>query len=287
MKYAISAATGHLGQGVIRQLQKLVPDTEIVAIVRNSEKAKQLLPTNIEVRQADYTDQSAMEKALTSIDRLLFISSVPNGDTPRQSQHANVIKAAENAGVQYVAYTSFAKADTATSPLSADHVATEKMIKESGLSYSFLRNAWYLENESAYFKAALAGQNAVYAAGNGKISYALEREYAEAAADVLVTKNPKRVYEFGGQPATYQDLQDALRKATNNSFSFKSVSDDEYYQGLIDAGMDQQFANVLLSMQIMMRENELNVNSNDLPDVLGHPVASLAEAVQEVINGLK
>ncbi|MFD1454069.1 SDR family oxidoreductase [Levilactobacillus lanxiensis] len=284
MKYAISAATGRFGQLVINDLLKTVDASDIVAIVRNASKGQQVLPAEVTVRQADYNDEAALEQALTGIDRLLFISSVPGGEVSRQQQHANVVTAAQKAGVGFVAYTSFAHADTAKSPLSVDHVATEKLLKASGLRYSFLRNAWYLENETNYLKAGVHGQNAVYAAGHGKISFALEREYAEGAARVMTMADPKAVYEFGGEPRTYADLAETLWKVTGKSFTFKSVDDATYRESLSAAGMAPEMVEVLSAMQAMMREGELDVESSDLPDVLGRPLTTFPDAIHEILR---
>ncbi|ATU70483.1 NAD(P)-dependent oxidoreductase [Levilactobacillus brevis] len=283
MKIAISAATGHFGQLAIQELLKTVAAGDIVAVVRNREKGQRLLPAGITVRQADYTDEVAMTTALAGIDRLLFISSVPGGPVSRQQQHANVVKAAQAAGVSYVAYTSFAKADTAQSPLSKDHVATEALLKASGLQVSFLRNAWYLENELSYLQAGAQGQDSVYAAGDGRIGFALEREYAEAAAKVMTTPVPKPVYEFAGTPVTYAELAATLQTVTGQAVTFKTVSDDTYRQDMREAGVAPELVEVLLSMQIMMRAGELDVTSSDLADVLGRPVTPLATAIREIL----
>jgi len=284
MKYAISAATGHFGQLAINELLKEISASDITAVVRNVDKAKKVLPAGINIARADYTDKKALVEALKGIDKLLFISSVPGGDISRETQHRNVVEAAKESGVSYIAYTSFAKADDAKSALSSDHKATEKMIKESGLKYSFLRNAWYLENEMSYLKSGAAGQDAVYAAGEGKIGFALEREYAVAAAKVMELDTPKDIYEFAGKPVTYAELGQAVKEVTGKSFEFKSVSDDEYRQSMIKAGFDEGTADVFVGMQEMMRDNELNVDSTDLPDVLGHNLAILPDAVKEILN---
>lgn len=284
MKIAISAATGHFGQLAIQELLKTVAAGDIVAVVRNREKGQRLLPAGITVRQADYTDEVAMTTALAGIDRLLFISSVPGGPVSRQQQHANVVKAAQAAGVSYVAYTSFAKADTAQSPLSKDHVATEALLKASGLQVSFLRNAWYLENELSYLQAGAQGQDSVYAAGDGRIGFALEREYAEAAAKVMTMPVPKPVYEFAGTPVTYAELAATLQTVTSQAVTFKAVSDDTYRQDMREAGVAPELVEVLLSMQIMMRAGELDVTSSDLADVLGRPVTPLATAIREILS---
>lgn len=212
MKIAISAATGHFGQLAIQELLKTVAAGDIVAVVRNREKGQRLLPAGITVRQADYTDEVAMTTALAGIDRLLFISSVPGGPISRQQQHANVVKAAQAAGVSYVAYTSFAKADTAQSPLSKDHVATEALLKASGLQVSFLRNAWYLENELSYLQAGAQGQDSVYAAGDGRIGFALEREYAEAAAKVMTCQSLNRFMNLLGRQSPTRNWRQRYKR---------------------------------------------------------------------------
>ncbi|MFC6181866.1 SDR family oxidoreductase [Lactiplantibacillus daowaiensis] len=284
MKYAVSAATGHFGQIVVRELLKTVAPTDIVAIVRNPQKAAQVLPTSIDVRQADYTDQAALTTALQGVDRLLMISSVPGGAISRQQQHQNVIAAAKAAGVTFIAYTSFAHAETAKSALSTDHVATEKWLRDSGLQVSFLRNAWYLENELSYLKAGATGQAAKYAAGDGKISFALEREYAVAAAKVLLTATPKPVYEFGGQPRTYADLAQAVAQATGRTdVEFQAVSDADYAADLTANGMSESLVPVFVGMQQMMRANELDVVSDDLPTVLGHELTPITTAINEIL----
>ncbi|ABJ57731.1 Predicted nucleoside-diphosphate-sugar epimerase [Lactobacillus delbrueckii subsp. bulgaricus ATCC BAA-365] len=106
-----------------------------------------------------------------------------------------MVEAAKNAGVGYVAYTSFPKASESDNWLAADHKLTEKLLKESGLKHSFLRNNWYLENEMTFL--APGPVNRIYWANNFA-GWAPESEYAAAAVKVLTSDDPKEVYEFAG-----------------------------------------------------------------------------------------
>ena len=79
------------------------------------------------------------------------------------------------------------------------HVATEAAIIKTGIPYSFLRNNWYLENEIGSIQGASAGAPWVTSAGTGKVGWALQQEYAEAAATVLVGNGHENtVYELSG-----------------------------------------------------------------------------------------
>ncbi len=232
------------------------------------------------VRPGDYDNEAELTASLAGIDRLLFVSSQPGGPVSREQQHLNVVNAAKAAGVGYVAYTSFPHADTATSPLSADHKATEKALNDSGIAHSFLRNNWYLENELATLKDAQAGKPFVYAGGDGQVGWALEREYAEGAANVLASDSQKPVYEFSGAPLTYSQLADAL----SGDFAVQSLTTDDYNKGLQAAGLDEGTAGVVTMIQQLIRDGELAKTSTDLPEVLGHELTPLDAALAEVLQ---
>lgn len=133
MKYGVTASTGKFGKKAVEYLIELVDKADIVAFARDTKKAKEILPTGIEIRHADYTDEKGLEEAFTGIGRLLFVSSVPGGSYPRDKQHLNVVEAAKNVGVDFVAYTSFPHANEAKSPLAGDHKITEEALSKSGL----------------------------------------------------------------------------------------------------------------------------------------------------------
>lgn len=284
MKYAITAATGNFGQTAAKELLNLTNnDDKIIAIVRNTDKAKDLLPDRIEIRQGDYADEASMETALQGVDRLLFISSQPGGAVARDVQHQNVVKALVAAKVQFVAYTSFPNAQTSTSALASDHKLTEDTIKQSNVTHAFLRNNWYLENEMGLLQNGAANKTVSYWASNNA-GWALEREYAAAAAKVLTLSNPNEVYEFAGPSRSYAQLGAAIKEATGNDFAVKQVSAAEYQAELEAAGLDKDTAALFTSFQAPINDGSLNEATTDLATVLGHDLTSLPAAIKEIIN---
>lgn len=286
MKYAVTGATGKFGQIVIKVLAENIDNRDIIALARNLDKAEKLLP-GIEARPGSYDSQEVLEKSLAGVDKLLLISSIPGQAVSRIQQHQNVINAAKKAGVRFIAYTSFPHADTAKSPLAVDHKNTEQAIRQSGIGYSFLRNNWYLENERQQIPAAANNQPFVYSAGDGKVGWALEREYAEAAARVLLSDDPKTTYEFSGPQHDYADLARALKVVTGNDFEVLSLSDDEYRKRLVATGFSPQAAAGIVGMQRLIRNGDLEETSGDLPEALGHPLPTFEESLKEVVGRLK
>lgn len=123
MHYLVTGATGGFGGYALEFLKKMVPQNEIYVLVRSEEKGEALKEAGFNIRIGDYDDLDSMKEALKGIDRLLFVSGVPGN---RQAEHKNVVKAAQAAGVSYIAYTSFADADHSISVLAPDHQFTEK-----------------------------------------------------------------------------------------------------------------------------------------------------------------
>lgn len=283
MKYAITAATGKFGIAAVDALLKEVSANEIVAIVRDTTKAKEVLPDGIEIREGNYDDKESMVNAFAGIDKVLFISSQPGGKVARDIQHQNVVDALVQDNVDFVAYTSFPDAQNSVSQLAGDHKATEDAIKKAGIKHAFLRNNWYLENEIGFIQSGVANQTASYWASN-TVGWALEREYATAAVKVLVGDNTKDVYEFSGEAYDYEDLGKALKVATGNDFEVKQVTHDEYVSLLESAGLDNQMAAMFASFQAPIDEGSLVPKTDDLVEVLGHKTLSLEDAVREMIK---
>lgn len=277
--FAITGVTGNFGRTAIKHLAQLVPANQIIALARNTEKAQEVVPEGVTVRAGDYTKPEELAESLKGVDRLLFISSQPGAPVSRETQHRNVVSAAQKAGVSFIAYTSFPHADTSTAPLADDHKLTEELIVKSGIDHSFLRNNWYLENEAATINAAKSGKDFVYSAGKGRAGWALEREYATAAAEVLATGDTaKEIYEFAGPARTYEDLA----QATPGDFKVASVNDAEYQAGLQSAGLDEGTAQVVTSFQTYIRQGVLDEETTDLQEVLGHELTPLTEAIKEL-----
>ena len=181
----ITGATGQLGRLVISHLLKTTPSGQIVAAVRDPAKAADLQALGVHVRQADYNDPASLDTAFAGATKVLLISSNDIGN--RTAQHQNVIDAAVRASAALLAYTSVLHADTSLLGLASEHRETEDAIRASGLTYTLLRNGWYLENYTAGLKGALEHGALSGAASDGKIAAAARDDYAQAAAVVLAS----------------------------------------------------------------------------------------------------
>lgn len=280
---AITGATGQLGQHVVANLLKTTAADQLVAVVRNPAKAEALSQQGVNVRQADYGDEGALTKALQGVEKLLIISSSEVGQ--RAPQHRNIIQAATAAGVKFIAYTSLLHADTSPLGLADEHIATEKMLADSGIPYALLRNGWYTENYLASAPPALEHGVFIGAAGEGKIASATRADYAAAAARVISEEgHAGKVYELAGDNGwTLSELAAELAKQSGKKVVYQNLSQADFAAALKSVGLPDGLADMLADSDVGASKGGLFDDSHTLSQLIGRPTTTLADSVKGIL----
>jgi NAD(P)H dehydrogenase (quinone) len=278
MTIVVTGATGQLGRHVVESLlAKGVPAADIVGVGRNIDKIADL---GITTRKAAYEDVDALKAAFAGADAVLLISGSEVGK--RIEQHRNVIEAAKQAGVGRIVYTSIPRADTTTMKLAAEHTATEKLLAESGIPHTLLRNGWYIEN----YPLAQAVEHGLFgAAGDGRISASPRVDYAEAAASALVGEGHEgKVYELGGEAFTMAELAAEVSRQSGRQVTYTDLGEEKYAEFLVGVGLDAPHAAVLADSDAAAAEGALFVPKTDLENLLGRPVTPLATSIAAALR---
>ncbi|SHF12945.1 NAD(P)H-binding [Cnuella takakiae] len=140
----VTGATGQFGSKAIDHLlSKGVKESQVVALVRDTAKASHLQDKGVELRNGDYSDFDSLVEAFQGIKKLLLVSSNDRGVVEnRTAHHINAIKAAKEAGVNHIVYTSFVRKPgyehTAIAAFQNSHVQTEIFLKNSGVDFTIL-----------------------------------------------------------------------------------------------------------------------------------------------------
>lgn len=284
MKLLVTGATGKLGSKIANVLLAKVPADQLAVSVRNPEKAEDLRAKGVDVRHGDFDQPETLAAAFKGIDRLLIISA--DGDTEtRIRQHNNAVNAAKNAGVSFIAYTSIANAQKSTNFLAEVHKATEIAIQKTGIPYSFLRNNWYLENELSTIQGVQGGAPWVTSAGSGKVGWALQQDYAEAAAEVLAGEGHENtIYELSGKPLSQEEIAAAVSQVIGKEVPVQHVDDSKYAEIMTQAGIPDFVVPMLVAIQKDIREGTLDIESNDFEKLLGRSETPVVDGVRKLIS---
>lgn len=281
MTTLITGATGQLGRLTIDSLLARGADPQsIVAGARDVSKATDLADRGIRVVALDYDDAASVTAALDGVDSVLLISGSEVGR--RTPQHKAVIDAAKAAGVSKLVYTSAPKATTSDLVLAPEHKATEELIAASGVPAVILRNNWYSENYLG--NLAQAAESGVFAAsvGDGKVASASRRDFADAAAAVLLEDGHiGEVYELAGDVAwDFAELAAAIAEVVGRPVEYKALSTEEHAAVLAAAALDEDTIGFVTALDAGIRSGALADTDGTLARLIGRPTTPLVEGLR-------
>src|SRR5258708_7316512 len=283
----VTGATGHLGRLVVDALLEAVPAGQVVAAVRTPAKAADLAAPGVQVREADYERPETLAAAFAGADKVLLISSSEVGR--RAPQHTAAIEAAKAAGVGLLAYTSRLHADRATMALAAEHQATERAIRDSGVPFALLRHGWYTENYTAALAPALEFGAIPGSSGEGRVASATREDYARADVAVLLADGQENtVHELSGDTAwTAAELAAEVSAQSGRQVVYTDLPQAEYAKVLLGAGLPEPVAEILADSSAATARGELADVTGELSRLIGRPSTPLADSVAAALKALQ
>lgn len=282
MTIVVTGATGHLGRLTVDALlERGVPAAQIRAAGRSAERLAPLAALGVQTAVIDFEKPETLDAAFAGADALLLVSGSEVGQ--RIPQHRNAIEAAARANVGRIVYTSAPRATDTDLILAPEHAETEQLLAASGLPVTVLRNNWYTENYVGQVDTAAATGELVGSAAAGRVASASRKDYAEAAAVVLITDGHEgAVYELGGDVAwTFDDLAATVGELLGRPVVYRSVTPDEHTAALRDAGLDEGTAGFVVALDGNIRDGALAEVTGTLSELIGRPTTPLAIGLSE------
>jgi NAD(P)H dehydrogenase (quinone) len=278
-KIVISGASGGLaGETIEALITRGVPIEKLILVTRTPDKLSPLAERGATVREGDFDKPDALPAAFAGGRQLLLISTSGGGD--RVAQHTAAINAARRVGIKHIVYTSWINAvEDNPAAVTRDHMATEDLLRKSGIPYTILRNQRYADGLIAEGARAIATGQIVSNSGRGKWAPVTRRDCAGAAAAVLVTPGHERkTYEISGPDLISEtDFAKLLTQITGKSVRVIDVDDATYVATLEQAGVPEEGAKFAASFGVATRVNQLNIKSDTLQILLGRAPQSVRE----------
>jgi NAD(P)H dehydrogenase (quinone) len=301
-RIVITGASGQYGRSATDKLIARGRAGDLILITRTPEKLADRTAQGCEVRYGDYDEPETLADALRGAERMLLISGTRVG--ARVAQHKAAIDAAVQAGVHHLIYTSFIGIDDPANPAEVrhDHIETERLIKESGLGWTMLRDAHYADAMvlAAAPNFIATGQwpnNAAF----GKEAMVWREDCVESAVAVLSGEGHEgQVYnitgpdlqDFGevaaliseitGYPLEYQPIDDETQYAIFDAMGIpRRPVDDQYVKGIPWNSDD------MVTFGQAIREGFLAVRTDDVERLTGRPARSVRQMIEENADFLR
>lgn len=269
MSIAVTGATGDLGRRVAIELASRGVQQRL--IVRDPARVPQL--PGVQTAVAPYEDSEAMARALEGTNTLFLVSA--HEDPDRISVHRKAVEGARLAGVERIVYTSFmGAAPNATFPYARDHNATERAIRDAGISLTSMRNALYADVAPHF-----VGKDGVIRApaGHGRVAWVARADVARLGAVLLVEPGHEgQIYDVSGPHAI--DLFETARiltRATHRAITYHAETLDEARASR--AGHPDWLVDGWIGSYLMLETGEGSVTSHTIERLTGRAPMTLSE----------
>jgi NAD(P)H dehydrogenase (quinone) len=286
-KILITGASGAVGKKTIEHLlKKGIPASQLVGLSRKTEGLEDLISKGVEIRIGDYFDYNSLLHAFEGVSKVMLTSAV--AFTDRSTQHFNVITAARQVGVKHVVYMSVMRkqgSERIMNGITESDLFTEQALKSSGLDYTIVYHPPFLDLLSFYYGATPFENGINIPASDGKMAPATRNELAEAHAEILNTAgHENKIYSLGGSYAfSFVDIAKYLGEIKQHAISFKTISTEQYIDGMVAQGMPQPVAEFLTNWVIAIEAGEFAYQSGDLERLLGRKTISFKEHIESTL----
>lgn len=218
----LTGATGNVGMEVIKSLCALDPPLEIVAGIRDVEQDKEkLLPYKVSLKKFDFTNIDTYIPAVENCQILFLLRPPQISDT--EKYYKPLINSAKQTGIRHIVFLSVQGVEKSSI---IPHHKIEKLIMESGISYTFLRPAYFMQNFSTTLREDLLTKKIIFLpAGNAKFTLVDVRDVGKVAATIILdTKNHiNKSYELTcTEKLSFQEMAEKLTKGLATQINYQS-----------------------------------------------------------------
>ena len=212
----ITGAGGKTGRSLVRSLSKV---ESICAFVHHEEHISVLKSLGAKkVIVGDMGDVAAIRSGMRDVRAVYHIC--PNM-SPDETVIGNlVISAARESGVEHFVYHSVLHPQVEKMTHHWQKMRVEQMIFESGLPFTILQPASYMQNLLAGWKSIIeAGVLRVPYSVDSKFSFVDLEDIAEAAKIILTQANHKNaIYELAGMlPMSHMEVAESFSRVLNRN----------------------------------------------------------------------
>jgi uncharacterized protein YbjT (DUF2867 family) len=281
----VTGATGHLGSAVVENLLRHTSAARVAVMVRKPERAGTLAARGIDVRPGDYDEPKSLTRSLAGADRLLLVSASGIDHERRSARHRNVIKAAVRAGVGHVFYTSLLPGEGPAAYVMRAHLDTERDLKASGLPFTILRNGVYTEAWPRYLGDVSGGEVAIPA--DGPVSWVSRADLARGIARLLLDggRSGTTLNLTGPVALDIRSFVEVMGRLRDRPLVRRIVPLEEYIARLMAAGKAEDFARKWATTYFGMARGEFGRVDPFLGGLLGRPLRTVAEVLEEPSHG--
>lgn len=278
----VTGATGNVGLEVLRSLQALPFEGEVRAGVRDVQKARAQLSEfpGIEPVRFDFADPRTFGAALQGVESVFLL--LPPGLPDAAVRFGQVVEAARAANVQHLVFMSVQGAETMRF---IPHHKIEKVLTASGMPFTLLRPAYFMQNFNTTLRADVVGRSQVFLpAGHARFTLIDVRDIGRVAATVLRHPAPHagQAYALTAEQAlTFGEMAAQLTQGLGRPVPYKSPTLLRFFLTKKQQGVPTMFILVMIMLHYLPRFQKQPLITDWVRRLTGHAPHTFAQYVHD------
>jgi uncharacterized protein YbjT (DUF2867 family) len=213
----VSGATGNVGSQIVQRL--LAADIPVRAGASSAEAVRSRFGDQVEAVTLDFTDSATWERAYSGVHQM-FLMRPPHLGKPKK-QMLPSLEAAKAAGVRHVVLLSLQGAERNNL---VPHHALEDWLRESGLSWTFVRAAFFMQNLTTTHLTDVRDRDTIMVpAGDGATAFVDVHDVAAVSVQALLHPEEHHSTAWtptGPQALTYAEVASILTDVLDRPISY-------------------------------------------------------------------
>jgi len=263
----VTGATGTVGREVVPRLA--VEGVKVRAAARHP-RMLALPEEHVEIMAMDLRNPSDLDRALEDAEKILYISPL---DETMAEHAALMVERAQAQGVRHmVRLSALGVGSSRNITLAKVHGEVERIIRGSGIEWTFLRPNAFMQNFITYWGESIRKENAFFIPqGQGRVSIIDARDIADVAVVALTQAgHAGRVYELCGPEAlSNNDIAESLSAVLGREISYRDIPAGEARSALIAQGMSEWMMNVIMELFEMSAADEAAEVNGEVERLIG------------------
>lgn len=273
----VTGAAGKTGLAVLRALARRDEATRAL-VYRSAYVGPARAAGAQDVIVGDMREEKLLATAVRGVRAIYHVA--PNMHPDEVQMGAIALRAAQSAGLERFAYHSVLHTQTESMPHHWNKLRVEEMLFESGLSFTILQPAAYMQNIAGNWEtiAAQGVYRVPYPAAT-RLSLVDLADVAEVAAKILTESgHAAATYELVGTPPLSQsEVAQTLSRVLGRPVRAEEIPLDAWQEQAEAAGLSPYAVQTLRQMFRYYAAHGFAGNPNVLAWLLGRPPTSLAD----------
>ena len=265
----ITGATGNVGQAI---LHHFTPNPEQKLYLASRKEGEHQL-------YFDFEDPEGSRASLAKTDTLFLLRPPQISDVQQYFQP--LITHAKEEGVKHIVFLSVQGAENVSF---IPHAKIEKLIRESGMAYTFIRPSYFMQNLTTTLLQDIKAHDRIFLpAGKAKFLWVDVMDIGKAIAVVLqnVAAHRYQAYTITGNALyDFEEVVQLLSNVLGRKIRYISPNLLRFYVAKKKEGVKPAFIFVMIMLHFLPRFQKVPQISSDFTDLTGDMPISLRDFME-------